>query len=195
MKYIVFVAIALSLLPKLSAETFLVKGSEIWERKVIVSYDPKISPIDDIKVQLSYGEGKTLDLPDFEPDWSWNTKHPEETIYSVTWTEDGKYFYIVYQAGRILTGFDVYHFTGDSLSKVDVDSTVQTLYQKAIIGQGPLSPNNSGCHIISWLSMRTFLVDLQTADDIFYATLFITKDGKTRLTNLFSLSEPLGDDE
>jgi|GEM_PF-2746606 len=193
----VIISFAITALASSHADTFPVAGGSIGDKKIVASYDPKNFKSEESAADLLLVDksGKTIaEFPRINADWTWAGKDLERAIYRADWNESGDLVFITYCAGRIASDFEVYRFTGDKIIPINIHAVVTPLYEKAIIGHGPRSPNNSGCHPITWLKSSTLLVDLNTADDLFYATVSITKQNKTRLTSYFHVSEPTDDD-
>ncbi len=176
------------------ADQFPIEGGDRGDKRVVVSYDPRTPDIGDSGADLLLldRDGKTVaKFPPLNADWSWTGQHPEKTVYSIDWTEDGGFMFVRYRAGRIASGFSVFRIGAESVTEIDVGGTVGSLYEKGRIGEPPKSPNNSGVHPITWLTSTTLLCDAQTADDRFFVTVTITKKNVPRITNIFNVSEPI----
>lgn len=175
------------------AEQFAIEGGKYGDKRVVVSYDPKTPDIGDTGADLLLldGDGKTVaKFPRLNADWSWAGQHLEETVESIHWTENGSLMFVRYRTGRLLSGFSVFRVGEDSVTEIDVDGTVSSLYEKGRIGDPPRSSNNSRVHPVTWLTSTTILCDAQTADDQFFVTVTITKKNVPRITNIFHVSEP-----
>lgn len=142
---------------------FPVKGGDYYGSKnIVVAYDPNTyQQGEEAKVLLINHKGRIVaEFPNIEADWSWNNS-PEDVIYDAEWSEsdeseDFQYVYIRYRAGHILSGFRVYQVTDRKIKPISFSPLITTLYGKQIIGDESISPNNSGCHPIKWLS-NTFM--------------------------------------
>jgi len=106
MRYILFLALSLNAFAELrpvshaSSERiqFFVKEDD-GEPSLVYKFDGKLM-----------GE-----VPHFGADWTWHTTKPENTILEVQYSAGGKYFTIIFQAGRIMVGESFYecdYFTG-----------------------------------------------------------------------------------
>ena len=124
------------------AEQFPIEGGDRGDKRVVVSYDPKTEFLGDSGADLLLldRDGKTIaKFPPLNADWSWTGQHPERTVYSIHWTENGRLMFVRYRAGRILSGFSVFRVGEDSVTEIDVGGTVGALYEKGRIGDPPRS--------------------------------------------------------
>jgi len=176
---------------------FVVSGADheaantaLGDRRIVVSYDPKAEhrPI----VKLVQGGETMAELKGLGVDWTWVGTTYEKAIYGATWNSHGDLFWIHYQAGRILTGFNVYRVNADrTVTEIPIRDHIGALYKSGKVGKPPDNPNNSLIHAIHWLSQTTLLCDIHTADKgPMFVTIHIATDNTLKTTNIFELHEP-----
>jgi hypothetical protein len=190
-----FLVLITSVFLHLSCEavTFPVSGGEQDGRSIVVSYDSSqkhFGPDAGPDVLLIDRDGKTLaKFPDFSADWSWTGAHPEQAVYRADWSHSGELVYIVYQAGRLFSGFHVYRYSDGALSRVELDPLFSTIQEKELFGADPASPNVARSRVVAWLGAFTLLCAMERADSSYYLAIALPKVGKPRMTHSFELNE------
>ena len=176
------------------AATFPVSGGDNEGRRIVVSYDESqkhFGPDAGPDILLVDREGKTLaKFPALEADWSWNGVHPEQAVHRADWSHSGDLVYIVFQAGRLYSGFSVYRYADGKLSRVEIEPLLSTIHEKELFGAEPASPNVARSRVVAWLGSVTLLCAMERADSTYYLAIAIPKTGKPRMIHSFELNEP-----
>lgn len=118
------------------------------------------------KLRYRFDGGPFHDLPDFSADWSWNHENPADAIHRVSFCPGGRYFFVVYRAGRITVGealYEVDYHTkkirgrGNDLHKFIKDTRAEKDLETP-----PRGPNTSGEAFIAWVDHDTFILEIRS---------------------------------